>query len=70
MTRRGVDLDEINTKFRMFDELSLQDRIKLYCKGTYQKLLLELLLNVNILGSEAESSKLFFPLILLFEFSL
>ncbi|KAE8648865.1 annexin D4 isoform X2 [Cucumis sativus] len=56
MTRRGVDLDEINTKFRMFDELSLQDRIKLYCKGTYQKLLLELLLNVNILGSEAESS--------------
>lgn len=70
ITRRGIDLDEINKKFIVSNELSLQERIKLYCKGTYQQLLLKLSLDVNILGSEAESSKLFLPLILLFEFSL
>jgi len=70
ITRRGIDLHEINTKFIVSNELSLQDKIKLYCKGTYQKLLLKLSLDVNILGSEAKSSKLFLLLILLFEFSL
>ncbi|KAA0034756.1 hypothetical protein IC582_022676 [Cucumis melo] len=56
ITRRGIDLDEINKKFIVSNELSLQERIKLYCKGTYQQLLLKLSLDVNILGSEAESS--------------
>uniref|UniRef100_A0A9I9D389 Annexin D4-like n=1 Tax=Cucumis melo TaxID=3656 RepID=A0A9I9D389_CUCME len=58
ITRRGIDLDEINKKFIVSNELSLQERIKLYCKGTYQQLLLKLSLDVNILGSEAESRQL------------